>query len=144
MVFKASSQALCGPYLFELNPSIVEDFWEFDRNMPNLFKNIPRWMIPNAYRVRDKVLAEIKKWHLYSRERCDVKDEEIREVEWEPYFGSKYTRERQRLLGAIDGHDDDALVANDLAMLWAYVSLSSICEELRTDSLLERTPTSSP
>jgi len=116
VVFKASTTAICGPYFFSLNPTIRKVFWDFDMHMPKLFKLLPRWMIPGSFRARDKVLFAIKKWHAFAKENCDLDDEEVQKSEWEPYFGSKLMRDRQREYGAI-GHDADALASQDLAMI---------------------------
>lgn len=117
-VFTASTKALFGPHLFELSPNIAAEFWEFDSH-PNLFKSIPRLFIPKAFRARDKILASIKTWHKFANENCDLNDETQQNVEWEPFFGSKLIRDRQRNFGGIDGYDADALAATDLGLLWA-------------------------
>jgi hypothetical protein len=119
IVFNASTKALFGPYFFNLNPKVTTEFWEFDNHMPNLFKNLPRFLIPKAFRARDKILASIKKWHTFANKNCDLNDEKQQNVEWEPFFGSKLIRDRQRSFRGIDGYDADAMAAQDLALLWA-------------------------
>lgn len=32
--------ALCGPYLLSLNPSFLQDFWDFDRNLQTYLQGI--------------------------------------------------------------------------------------------------------
>ena len=54
IVFKASTKALFGTHIFELNPDITAEFWEYDEWMPSLFKNIPCFFIPKAFQARDK------------------------------------------------------------------------------------------
>lgn len=118
-VFKASTAALCGPHLFELNPDFTTDFWDFDTRMPGLFKNLPRWMIPKSFDVRDRLKSAILKWHKYANDHLDLNDPELAKQEWEEFFGAKVMRDRQRDYSGIDGMNKEALAANDLGMIWA-------------------------
>ncbi|KAE8443147.1 hypothetical protein EG329_002316 [Mollisiaceae sp. DMI_Dod_QoI] len=117
-VFKASTSAMCGPHLFELNPNFTNDFWEFDSKMPGLFKNLPRWLIPRSFQIRDKLTASITKWHRFASEHVDAADPNLINVEWEEYFGARVMRERKRDHDAIDGFSEQAQAANDLGMIW--------------------------
>ncbi|KAK0125683.1 hypothetical protein ONS95_000314 [Cadophora gregata] len=117
-VFKASTTALCGPTLFKLNPELTDDFWEFDVHMPMLFKNLPRWVIPRAFAIRDKLKASISKWHAYAEERFDHEDEALQKLEWEELFGTRLMRSRHVEFLAVDGFNEDAAAASDLGMLW--------------------------
>ncbi|KAH7419535.1 cytochrome P450 [Cadophora sp. MPI-SDFR-AT-0126] len=117
-VFRASTIALCGPTLFELNPELTDDFWEFDTHIANLFKNLPRWMIPRSFAVRDKLKASITKWHLYAGERFDHDDEGLQKLEWEELFGTRLMRSRQVEFAAIDDYTEEGAAASDLGMIW--------------------------
>ena len=117
-IFKASTTALCGPTLFELNPDLTDDFWEFDTHIAKLFKNLPRWMIPRSFAVRDKMKASITKWHLYAGERFDPDDEALQKLEWEELFGTRLMRMRQTDFAGVDGLNEDAIAASDLGMIW--------------------------
>lgn len=123
-VFKASTSALCGPHIFRLNPTLTADFWKFDSYAPKLFKALPRWMIPEAYSVRDSLHTQVKKWHKFANEHIDVNSNELADVQFEEYFGAKVMRERQQLFRRIDDFGEDATAAGDLGMLWGYVSTS--------------------
>ncbi|PVH80017.1 cytochrome P450 [Cadophora sp. DSE1049] len=117
-VFKASTIALCGPTLFELNPELTDDFWEFDTHIAKLFKNLPRWLIPRSFAVRDKLKASISKWHVYAGERFDHGDEALQNLEWEELFGTRLMRTRQTDFASIDGYNEEAIAASDLGMIW--------------------------
>ncbi|KAF8855617.1 cytochrome P450 [Acephala macrosclerotiorum] len=117
-VFKASTEAICGPHLFRLNSDFVADFWEFDTQLPQLFKSLPRWLIPKSFRNRDNLTACIMRWHKFAREHIDPSDPDLEYVEWEEYFGARVMRERQKELSQIDGFTDKALAATDLGMIW--------------------------
>jgi hypothetical protein len=60
LVFHASTEAICGSFLLSLNPTLTEDFWAFDHNIPTLPKGIPRWLAPGAHKSREKMLIAIK------------------------------------------------------------------------------------
>ncbi|KAG9229137.1 cytochrome P450 [Amylocarpus encephaloides] len=116
-VFKASTTSLFGPHLFRLNPDLGKIFWEFDDNIVNLFKGVPRWLIPKSYRVRDQFVQAIRKWHDYAEGNINL--EEDSSVPWEEYYGAKVMRDRARELSAIDGMSAEGLAGEDAGMLWA-------------------------
>jgi hypothetical protein len=120
-IFRASTMAICGPTLFELNPTFTDDFWEFDIKVGGLFKGLPRFLVPSSYRVRDRLIDGIMKWHQFAESHIDRKDEELEKKLWEPYYGSKLLRDRARELSQVKGYNDKARAANDLGLIWGYV-----------------------
>lgn len=129
--FKASTTALCGPHIFKLTPNIfkltpnfADLFWEFDANVVRLFKGIPRWVIPNSYRVRDRYVKAVKKWNLFTKENAGdgCKDEE-----WEEFYGTKLMRDRAREFGRIDGMNEDGMASENAGMLWGHVICLVLC-----------------
>lgn len=115
-VMKATLTSMFGPHLLSLNPTFIEDFWAWNIDMGPLFMGLPRWLIPGAYRRRDKLLESIMRWHAYAHAHYDCEEDE---VEWEPYFGSRFSRRRQRLFGRWDAMDARARAAEDLSFIWA-------------------------
>lgn len=118
-VFCAAVEALCGSYLLSQYPTLVEDFWEFDRSVPMLFKGLPRWIVPKPYKVRERLLEAIKGWHRLAHENSDCANTGADDAEWEPYFGSKLIRERQKYCLGMEFMNADALAAEDLGLIFA-------------------------
>lgn len=118
VVFTASTKALCGLHIFDLNPDFASDFWEFDSHVPGLFKSIPRWIAPAGYRVRDKLKASIEKWHRFADEHFDTRLDVAQPQDWEEYYGHRLMRERRIDFGNIDGFTEEAAAAIDLGMIW--------------------------
>ncbi|PQE18726.1 hypothetical protein CJF30_00009709 [Rutstroemia sp. NJR-2017a BBW] len=83
-----------------------------------LIKGLPRFLVPSSYRVRDRLIEEIMKWHEFAESHIDRKDEELEKKLWEPYYGSKLVRDRARELSQIKGYNDKARAANDLGLIW--------------------------
>ena len=119
LAFPPSTESLCGSFILSLNPTLTEDFWAFDRSIPTLLKCVPRWLSPGAYKSRDKMLKMIKRWHTFAHERSDFTQTGINDPEWDPYFGSKYVRARQKLLHGIEVMDADGRASEDLGLLFA-------------------------
>lgn len=112
--------AMCtffGPYMISLNPTIVDDFCHFNEYIRLLFMGMPRWLIPRAYEARDRMLQCIKRWYEHASENCEVA--ELEDVDWEPYYGSRFIRERQGLLAKRGVVDETARAAENFANLWA-------------------------
>ncbi|TGO45475.1 hypothetical protein BOTNAR_0663g00030 [Botryotinia narcissicola] len=123
-VFNANTLALCGSHKFEINPTFTEDFWNFDSQVGGPLKGIPRFFIPGAYRIRDKMVKSILKWHKSAEAHVDHDDKELDKKSWEPYYGSRLFRDRARHLSKINGFGDQARAANDLGLIWGANSNS--------------------
>ena len=147
VVMEAALVSMFGPYILSLNPTFIHDFWAWNEDMGALFLGLPRWIIPKAYRRRAKMLENIKRWHKHAHEHFDCTRERKDDPDWEPYFGSKFSRRRQAMFGRyvkfadtvadrsktcwrFDVHDADqknrweeidatAKAADDLGFIWA-------------------------
>jgi hypothetical protein len=117
-VLEAAVRSIMGDYILSLNPTFIADFWAYDRGMRKLFLRTPRWWDPAIYRARDKMLENVMRWHKYAHEHCDVWNVP-EDVEWEPYFGSKFSRVRQTTFLKMKALDDTARAAEDVGLLWA-------------------------
>ena len=143
-LFHASVEAMCGPIIFRLNPSFTEDFWAFDKCVPNLFKRLPRWMVPGSYRALEKALKTVKQWHAVAHEQYDPNQIAPNDEDWDQYFGSKLIKERIAYSKKMGPMDEDALASEDLGLLWATNSNSIpaacwfLLELIRDSSLLSR------
>ena len=143
-LFHASVEAMCGPIIFRLNPNFSEDFWAFDKCVPNLFKRLPRWMVPGSYRSLEKALKTVKQWHAAAHEQYDPSQIAQNDEDWDQYFGSKLIKERIAYSKKMGPIDEDALASEDLGLLWATNSNSIpaacwfLLELVRDSSLLSR------
>lgn len=119
-IFRAAVGALFGTHLLRLNPGFEKDFWAYVDATPTLLKGLPRWMAPEAYKSRDKVLKAIEKWHRFAREKEDWRGSEREgEPEWGEYWGSKYLKKRQEFGEKMEGMSAEGLAAEDLALMVA-------------------------
>lgn len=117
-LFYAAMSALCGDHFFELSPTMAEDFWEFDRCLPTIFKKVPRWLVPKAYASRDKVLANIDRYLDYADEHFDWTNQDLANCNWEPIYGAKLMRVRHQLFRQV-GQSREADPAAELGLIWA-------------------------
>lgn len=115
----AATEAICGDILMKrVNPNFIRDLDEYDQSMPSLSKGFPSWMIPKAYAIRNKLLANIKEWHSIARE--EFRESSVHsDGDFDPYWGSEFIRSRQKLFESIDDFDYDAYAASDLGFIWA-------------------------
>lgn len=116
-LFNASAEAMFGPYILTLNPTLCKDFWRFDKDLGYLTKGYPHWMNPTAYRARAKCLAAVKKWHGFVREYCES-TESGPDNGFDPKFGAEIMRYRQKMWSKMDAMDVDARASEDLGFLW--------------------------
>jgi hypothetical protein len=120
--FKAAVVSLCGLHVFNVIPTFDEDFWVFDSHMPNLFKEMPRWLVPASYNARNKMKKHIQKWHAFAHEHYDVRQGPQDKTEWEEFFGSRLMRMRHEFFQKMP-LSKETLAADDLGLIWAYGAL---------------------
>lgn len=119
LVFPASTETLFGSFILSLNPKLFEDFWAFDRSVPTLIKGLPRWLSARAHRHRDTMLRAIKRWHHFANEHSDFSRIGPEDPDWDPYFGSKYVKARQKFLHEVEIMNCDGRASEDLGLLFA-------------------------
>jgi hypothetical protein len=61
-VTRAIVEIIFGSTLLKSYPRLVRDFWEFDSNIDDLKRKLPRFMIPKAYLTRDQLVEHMEKW----------------------------------------------------------------------------------
>ncbi|PSN61591.1 cytochrome P450 [Corynespora cassiicola Philippines] len=109
--------ALCGPHLLRLNPTFLHDFWVFDRNLQTYMRGTPWIFAPKAFASRKRVLDAVRTWQQYARE--NFVDSAIGPDGDDPYWGSSFFRERQKMFLSMDGFDEDAIASPDFGAIWA-------------------------
>ncbi|KAM0435849.1 hypothetical protein ACHAPT_002740 [Fusarium lateritium] len=143
-LMKAALTAMFGPYLVDLNPTFVDDFWVYDSDVGPLYMGLPKWLIPGAYRRREKMLQGIMRWHKFAHEHYDCSNVSSQDTEWEPYFGSKFSKRRQNTFAKWEAMDARAKAAEDLSFIWAsnansgYAAIWCLLEILRDPTLAAR------
>ncbi|CZT52281.1 uncharacterized protein RSE6_13579 [Rhynchosporium secalis] len=144
LVFEAAVQAMFGIHMLALNPTFTEDFLKFNSNIGTLFMGLPRFMNPSACKTREKMVENIKRWLDFTSENCPI--ESLEDIDWEPFYGSKFIRERQVLLTRRGIVDETARAAENFAFMWAYIASANtmpaatwcLIEALHDPSLKQR------
>ena len=93
-----------------------KNLWTLDHNIITFFTRVPRILAPGAYASRDSALAAIKNWHTWARENFDPAS--IGLDGDDPYWGTKFFRERQGMFYKMEGFDADAIASEELAFIW--------------------------
>ncbi|RYP51945.1 hypothetical protein DL768_002821 [Monosporascus sp. mg162] len=143
-VTRSSIEAVYGRKLLELNPTFVEDFWEFEANARSFLRAMPRWLIPKAYHVREKLIKALVKSHAYANNHFDCSKICPEEPEWEPNFGSRLIRTRQYLMLKMQPMDARARASEDLGLMFGLNANVLPCifwyvvEAMRRPNLLAR------
>ncbi|KAF3020986.1 hypothetical protein E8E14_009806 [Neopestalotiopsis sp. 37M] len=123
-MFEATLRALAGNRIFEVTPTLLDDFWEFDRGMPDLFKGLPKWMAPKAHGARTRMAAIIKNFHLDAITTARY-DEYIAHPEripdWDPVLGHRMMITHYKM--HVDyGFSLDGRVAGELGLIWGAMT----------------------
>lgn len=109
-------QAIFSPSLVQINPTFMDDLFEFDQALPSLATGIPSLIMPNPYKVRRRLHNHFKRWYSYARQNfteSSINDDK----DGDPFWGSNWMRQRQKALEKVQ--DEDTLAAGDLGVAWA-------------------------
>jgi cytochrome P450 len=122
LVFKASTIALMGEKILQSYPELEDDFFEYDNVMLDLFLGLPKTIIPKAFRIREKTIAGVLRWHNeLAKEGRSTPTDPDGEVGWEPYYGSRTNRARQIFYEKI-GLSMHGRAGLDLGMMFGLLS----------------------
>lgn len=92
-MFTASTTALLGSKVLELNPDLAKDFWVFDENMLKLVYGLPRLLARKGHEARDRLVEGAVGWLEDAKRSGDIDSAE----DWDPWFGSRFSREREKM-----------------------------------------------
>ncbi|KAJ5715984.1 uncharacterized protein N7483_013165 [Penicillium malachiteum] len=138
----ALMDALCGKYLLQRSPNFLVDLWQLDRELDVLFKGTPKFLAPKVYATRERLLDAIKDWQSFAREH--FLPSFIDSSGDDPFWGSKFFRNRQDVFMEMDGMDYDAIASEDFGAIWASTRNSivaafwTVIEIFQDPSLIER------
>lgn len=113
------NEALAGPQLELLNPSFTHDLLRYFPYVHPMMKGLPRWWIPAGYRLREKLVQNVKRWHAVARSQ--FKETDINREGNDPWWGSSFVRERQKILEQVDNWDDGSIASSDFGLFWGLV-----------------------
>ncbi|KAK0385681.1 hypothetical protein NLU13_6858 [Sarocladium strictum] len=143
MCFTAAATSLCGSRIFQVVPTLEEDFWHFDKQLPKLFKELPPWLAPTAYRARDVMKRNLAKWHAHGHSQTDLLRPQDDNAQWDEVWGSSLMRARHSFFPKMP-LSAESVAADDLGLLWAATANAipaigwMVLEILQRPSLLER------
>ncbi|KAI1204974.1 Pfs, NACHT and ankyrin domain protein [Annulohypoxylon truncatum] len=113
-------QCIFGPTMLRLNPTFVQDIFEFDRLFPKFAPGLPYFMMPKNYDFRERLACQFKTWYQYARKHFDPSLIDA-DGDGDPIWGCAMMRSRQALLLKADKHDDDVLSHLDVGLSWATI-----------------------
>ncbi|KAI0479832.1 cytochrome P450 [Xylaria cf. heliscus] len=117
----AMIEGMYGSKLCELSPGFIDDIWLFDTVVTKFAKLVPRFLHPESYRVRGRLLSAIRRWHSHAKENFD-QSHIGPDGDSDPYWGSQLMRSRQEVLLKADNQDEEAIAATDLGLIWATLT----------------------
>lgn len=86
--------SLCGKGLLKRHPDFLPAFWTFCDNLPTYMKGTPKFLAPQAYKAKQKVVEAVRDWQLWASEHFDPTSTPLNEDGDDPFWGSKFFRER--------------------------------------------------
>ena len=111
------NEALTGPLLECVNPNFARDLISYFPYAHRLMAGSAKWSMPQAYRKRDTLMANVRQWHAIARTR--FREADISEDgDGDPWWGCEAMRDRQKYLGRVDNWDDEAIAASDFGLIW--------------------------
>ncbi|KAF2648308.1 cytochrome P450 [Lophiostoma macrostomum CBS 122681] len=120
-IARATMETIFGSELLRMHPRIVRDFWEFDKNVEQLFRGLPRFMMPTAYNTRDRLVGNLSIWLQSVHPGTDFAKTAEEDPEWDAKSGSKFFQARDAVF-ANNTLDYQARAAEALAIMQGSTS----------------------
>lgn len=122
VVGESATITLFGPRVLELTPQLLDDFRTFDSNMTKFIFGRPRWLMPAAYRARDRIREALKLWQSEAHKEAGAEVDRLGpdDPEFDAHFGTKLMKARQVAMMKM-GLDADDRASLDLGLMFAYV-----------------------
>jgi Cytochrome P450 len=103
-MFSASTVAFLGSHIFETYPNLAEDFFVFDAEVLRMFFGLPKFLAPEGFNARDRLLDGLARWVAQGLEeygRSGREGPDPKPTGWDPVFGSRVVQAREWLWGKI-------------------------------------------
>ncbi|RYP42014.1 hypothetical protein DL768_010407 [Monosporascus sp. mg162] len=99
MMFRASVTAFMGRYILDVYQDLDVDFAHFDQGILDLVFGVSKIFRPRSYAAQAKILDGFNRWiqTVDAKTGGRVPDPHDPEDEWEPFWGSRFSRARQAL-----------------------------------------------
>ncbi|KAM4054663.1 cytochrome p450 [Hirsutella rhossiliensis] len=114
-------RAVFGGEILHQNPDFVRDLWQYDKGVMSLARRLPWFCIPKTYRLREKLLAAVRRWHSDAPTGTTAA-EAAGEPHRDPGWATGMMRERYTTLLGANGQDEASVASTDLAFIWASVT----------------------
>jgi len=97
----AAIVSLLGSTAYEVEPGLLDRFWEADEVLSTVLFGPPRWAFPGAYARMEAFWAASGRVFEAACARFDW-DGPDADADWEPVFGSRFFREMARWMKQCD------------------------------------------
>ena len=110
------NEALAGPILHCVSPNFTDNLLRYYPYVHPIMMSLPKWCIPESYRLRDSLIQDVRRWHAVARARFQESD--IAADGTDPWWGSAFMRERQKIIGNVDNWDCNDMASSDFGIFW--------------------------
>ncbi|KAF5989250.1 cytochrome P450 monooxygenase 3A7 [Fusarium coicis] len=120
-MFRASTIALAGRKVFDIDPDFADVFWDYDEDFMSLLYGIPKFLCRKGSNARDKCLETVKGYLDQGWKNLDWRACHQQNPDWEPNFGSKLVREREVAMEKY-GIGLDGRASFQMGLIWSINS----------------------
>lgn len=125
-------ESLFGSDILDLNPDLIRCYWEFDEVASVLLWGLPKFVRPGPWRIRQR-LHDMALRHLESAWKNFNWSDPEADSDWEPHFGSRFSRETAKWFRE-SGFSDRTASGHTTAILFGYVAYQVlVMDRLRSD-----------
>ena len=114
---KVVLDAICGKELLRLSPDFLDNFWVFNDGLNGFLTHDSKLFGTRSNHARNQSLRAIERWQSEAARNFDP--EMIDSDGADPYWGSRFFRERYAMMQGLEGYDTKAMASQELAFLYA-------------------------
>ncbi|KAH7198438.1 cytochrome P450 [Fusarium flagelliforme] len=120
-MFRASTIALAGQGVFDVDPNFADVFWEYDNDFMPLLYGLPKFLCRKGWNARDKCLETVKQYLKNGWQNLNWQASNETNPDWEPHFGSRLVREREVAMEKY-GIGLDGRASFQMGLIWSINS----------------------
>jgi hypothetical protein len=109
-------EGVFGPALLQQSLNFISDMWAFDNAVSMFLTMLPPFLMPRAYKARDRLVRSVKQWQAYAREHFHPSDIDLVDGT-DLYWGSEMICNRQKKMLGVDKLDYDAIAVINFGLI---------------------------
>lgn len=134
---RAATASMVGTRILEVVPNLIDLVWAYDKEIGNLLYGPPRWLFPRAHAAQRRLLDATGRYYKEEAFASFDLNGPDSEADWEPIFGSRWSREMAKWMIDCGFHPDTCpgIIASTAIVAWVLTVSLLVTAKIRVERL---------